>query len=258
MPGIEYFLNAVTPFALLIAVAGIVAGIVIGAMPGLTATMAVAVLVPFTFGMDPGIALIALGAIYTGAIYGGAYSAILLNTPGTPAAICTTFDGYPMAKRGDGDLALTLACLASVIGGLIGCVFLLMLAPPFATVALRFGPVEYFWLALFGLTLISSLSEGSVVKGAMGGCIGLLLSTVGVAEVGGDVRFTGGSTALLGGVDVVSALIGLYCVPVLIELVATPTPHMQLTGRVASFRLVEAWRHVRAGWFNLTDRKSVV
>lgn len=257
MPGIEYFLNAVTPFALLIAVAGIVAGIVIGAMPGLTATMAVAVLVPFTFGMDPGIALIALGAIYTGAIYGGAYSAILLNTPGTPAAICTTFDGYPMAKRGDGDLALTLACLASVIGGLIGCVFLLMLAPPFATVALRFGPVEYFWLALFGLTLISSLSEGSVVKGAMGGCIGLLLSTVGVAEVGGDVRFTGGSTALLGGVDVVSALIGLYCVPVLIELVATPTPHMQLTGRVASFRLVEAWRHVRAGWFNLT-RSSVI
>lgn len=257
MPGIEYFYNAFTPFAIMIAIAGIVAGIVIGALPGLTATMAVAVLVPFTFGMNPGVALIALGAIYTGAIYGGAYSAILLNTPGTPSAICTTFDGYPMAKRGDGDLALTLACLASVIGGLIGAVFLLLMAPPLATVALRFGPVEYFWLAMFGLTLIASLSEGSVVKGAIGGCIGLLMSMIGVAEVGGDVRFTGGSTALLGGIDVVSALIGLYCVPVLIELVASPTPHMQLTGRVAGFRLGEAMRHCRTSWFNLT-RSSVI
>ncbi|MDD2873800.1 MAG: tripartite tricarboxylate transporter permease, partial [Azoarcus sp.] len=113
MPGFEYLLHALSPMSLLIAFAGVLAGILIGAMPGLTATMAVAVLVPFTFGMEPGVALIALGAIYTGAIYGGAYSAILLKTPGTPSSIATPFDGYPMAKRGDGDLALTLACLAS-------------------------------------------------------------------------------------------------------------------------------------------------
>lgn len=92
--------------------------------------MAVAVLVPFTFGIPPASALILLGAIYTGAIYGGAYAAILLNTPGTPSAIATTFDGYPMAKRGDGDLAITVACLASVFGGLVGAAFLLGLAPP--------------------------------------------------------------------------------------------------------------------------------
>jgi len=98
---------------------GVAAGTVIGSIPGLTATMAVAVLVPITFSMSAESALILLGAIYTGAIYGGAYAAILLNTPGTPSAIATTFDGYPMAKRGDGDLAVTIACLSSVVGGLV-------------------------------------------------------------------------------------------------------------------------------------------
>lgn len=257
MPGIEYLLSALTPLSLAIAFAGVLAGILIGAMPGLTATMAVAVLVPFTFGMDPGVALIALGAIYTGAIYGGAYAAILLKTPGTPSSIATTFDGYPMAKRGDGDLALTIACLASVVGGLIGTAFLLALAPPLAVVALNFGPVEYFWLAIFGLTLIASLSEGSLLKSLMGGCIGLLLSMVGVAEVGGDVRFTGGSQTLLGGIDVVSALIGLYCVPVLIELVASPDPHMRLGQGVSGFRLAEGLRHCWRSKFNLI-RSSVI
>ena len=105
MPGIEFLIDALTPLNILLAVGGVIAGTVIGALPGLTATMAVAVLVPLTFGMEPASALIALGAIYTGAIYGGAYSAVLLNTPGTPSAIATTFDGYPMARRGDGDLA---------------------------------------------------------------------------------------------------------------------------------------------------------
>src|SRR5690606_14927520 len=210
MSGFEFVIEVLSPANFLIALAGVSAGIVIGAMPGLTATMAVAVLVPFTFGAPPATALIALGAIYTGAIYGGAYAAILLNTPGTPSAIATTFDGYPMAKKGDGDLALTLACVASVFGGLVGAAFLILLAPPLATFALRFGPVEYFWLAMFGLTLISSLAAGSLIKAAIGGCIGLLLSMIGLAEVGGDVRFTGESQTLLGGLDIVSALIGLY------------------------------------------------
>ena len=139
MPGIEYLLEALTPFNILLALGGVIAGTVIGSLPGLTATMAVAVLVPITFTMPPASALILMGAIYTGAIYGGAYAAILLNTPGTPSAIATTFDGFPMAKRGDGDLAVTLACLASVVGGLVGAIFLLMLAPPLADVALALG-----------------------------------------------------------------------------------------------------------------------
>jgi putative tricarboxylic transport membrane protein len=257
LPGIEFLIDALTPLNILLAIVGVVAGTVIGALPGLTATMAVAVLVPFTFGMNPASALIMLGAIYTGAIYGGAYAAILLNTPGTPSAIATTFDGYPMAKRGDGDLAITLACVASVTGGLVGAAFLLLLAPPLAQFALKFGPVEYFWLAVFGLTLIAALSEGSTLRGLIGGCVGLLLGTVGVAEVGGDIRYTGDIKALLGGIDVVAALIGLYCVPVLIDLVATPDPHLKLTHQVAGFRLKEALGISWKSKFNLA-RSSVI
>jgi putative tricarboxylic transport membrane protein len=257
VPGFEFLTQAFTPLNLLLAVAGVVAGTVIGALPGLTATMAVAVLVPLTFGMDPATALIALGAIYTGAIYGGSYSAVLLNTPGTPSAIATTFDGYPMAKRGDGDLAITIACLASVLGGLVGAFSLAFIAPPLAKFALKFGPVEYFWLAVFGLTLISALSEGSVLRGLVGGCVGLLLGTIGTAEVGGDIRYTGSFQSLLGGIDVVSALIGLYCVPVLMDLVATPDPHLKLTHEVAGYRLHEALRLAWKSRFNLA-RSSVI
>src|SRR5690606_3817829 len=135
----SHLLTALTPANLTLALAGVVAGTILGSIPGLTATMAVAVLVPLTFAMDPASALIMLGAIYTGAIYGGAYAAILLNTPGTPSAIATTFDGYPMARRGDGDLAVTLSCLASVVGGLVGALFLLTLAPPLSQVVAKIG-----------------------------------------------------------------------------------------------------------------------
>ena len=257
MPGIEHLLEALTPFNIMLAFAGVIAGTVIGSLPGLTATMAVAVLVPITFTMAPASALILMGAIYTGAIYGGAYAAILLNTPGTPSAIATTFDGFPMAKRGDGDLAVTLACLASVAGGLVGAVFLLILAPPLASVALAFGPVEYFWLAVFGLTLISALSEGNLLKGLIGACFGLLLSCVGIAEISADVRFNFGSQTLLGGIETVTALIGLYCVPVLIDLVATPDKHLKVTHEPRGFRLREALGISWKGKFNLA-RSSVI
>src|SRR5512138_179441 len=257
LPGIEHFAAALTPMHIAFALGGVAAGTIVGSLPGLTATMAVAVMVPLTFAMEPASALILMGAIYTGAIYGGAYSAVLLNTPGTPSAIATTFDGYPMAKRGDGDLAITAACLASVVGGLIGALALLLLAPPLATVALAFGPVEYFWLAIFGLSLIAALSEGSLLKGLIGGCFGLLLSTVGVAEISADVRFTFGSRTLLGGIEIVSALIGLYCIPVLIDLVATPDRHLQVEAKPRGFRLAEALAVSWRGKFNLL-RSSVI
>jgi putative tricarboxylic transport membrane protein len=257
MFGIDFLLDALTPINLLFAIGGVIAGTVIGALPGLSATMAVAVLVPFTFAMSPATALISLGAIYTGAIYGGAYAAILLNTPGTPSAIATTFDGYPMAKQGKGDLALTLACLASVIGGVVGALCLLMLAPALATVALRFGPIEYFWLAILGLTLIASLSEGSTIKGLIGGCAGLLLAMVGVAEVGGDVRYVGQFQPLLGGIDVVAALIGVYCIPVIIDLVANPDPHLRMSTEVRGYRLAEAGKALMRGKFNVI-RSSII
>lgn len=257
MDMLVYALAALSPINLGLALVGVTSGIIIGALPGLSATMAVAVLVPVTFGMAPESALIMLGAIYTGAIYGGSYSAILVNTPGTPSAIATTFDGFPMAKRGDGDLAVTLSTLASVAGGLVGVLALLTLAPLLAQVALSFGPVEYFWLAVFGLTLISALSEGSTLKGFMGAGLGLLLSTVGVAVVGGDIRYTFGTPVLLGGIETVSALIGLYCIPVLIDLVATPEAHLKLGEQQRGIRLREGMSHVLNGKFNLLRSATI-
>ncbi|WP_142848131.1 tripartite tricarboxylate transporter permease [Telmatospirillum sp. J64-1] len=253
----SYLLAALHPWHLGLALAGTTAGVVIGALPGLSATMAVAILVPFTFAMDPAAGLIALGAIYTGAIYGGAYSAILLNTPGTPSAIATTFDGYPMAKRGDGNLAVSLATLASVTGGVIGALFLLTLAPPLASFALVFGPVEYFWLAMFGLTLISALAEKNLLKCLIGACLGLLLSMVGSAVVGGDIRFTFNTQTLLGGIDIVAALIGIYCIPVLIELVAKAGGHLKVTTESTGYRLREAWGQFNRSRINLLRSSTI-
>ncbi len=255
---LESLVAALSPLNLALALCGVLAGTVIGALPGLSATMAVAVLVPFTFTMDPASGLIALGAVYTGAIYGGAYAAILVNTPGTPAAIATAMDGFPMAKRGDGDLAVTLSCLASVVGGLVGALALLFLAPPLSQIALAFGPVEYFWLAIFGLSLIATLSAGHTLMGIIGGCIGLLLSTVGSAVVGGDVRYTFGQTQLLGGIPIIPAMIGLYCIPVLIDLVIRPEAHLERRSeQMAGFRLIEALGKVWCAKFNLV-RSAVI
>ncbi|MEW6049072.1 MAG: tripartite tricarboxylate transporter permease [Bacillota bacterium] len=212
--------EALRPDTLLIMFACIVAGLIAGALPGISATMAVALLVPFTFTMDPTRGLIALGAIYMAAIYGGAFSAILINAPGTPSSIGTTFDGYPMARQGRGEQAIITATIASVTGGLIGVLFLAFLAPPLASVSLKFGPPEYFWLAVFGLTIVASLSSGSLLKGAIGALFGLLLSTVGIAPIGGDVRFTFGQPELQAGVELVVALIGFFCIPEIITMAA--------------------------------------
>ncbi|PWE48339.1 C4-dicarboxylate ABC transporter permease [Thioclava sp. NG1] len=253
---IGYLVDALTPLNLVLALAGVVLGTIIGALPGLSATMAVAVLVPFTFTMDPAAGLIALGAIYTGAIYGGAFAAILVNTPGTPSAIATTFDGFPMAKRGDGGLAISLATISSVVGGIVGALALLVLAPPLAKVALAFGPTEYFWLAMFGLTLIAALSVGNTVKGLIGACLGLVLSMIGVAVVGGDVRYTMGMQRFLAGIDLTSAIIGLYCVPVILDLVANADPHLK-PSETGGLRFREGTRIALKRKFNVI-RSSVI
>ena len=172
---------------LTIAVAG---GILVGALPGLTGTMAIALLVPFTYGFSPETALIVLGGVYVGAMYGGSIAAILINTPGAPAAIATTFDGYPMARKGQAEEALSAAATGSGVGGLLGTVALLFFAPALAIVSLKFGPPEYFWLGILGLTIIASLSAKSLYKGMMGGLFGVLLSTIGLSPSTGVARLT--------------------------------------------------------------------
>jgi putative tricarboxylic transport membrane protein len=254
---LDYLLLALAPLNLTLAAIGVVAGVVIGAIPGLTATMAVAVLVPFTFTMPADSALIVLAAIYMGAIYGGCFAAILVNTPGTPSSIATTFDGFPMARRGEGQLALSLATLASVFGGLFSVIVLLLLAPPLARVALAFGPPEYFWLAMLGLTLVASLSEGNLLKGLMGACIGLLIAFVGSAVIGGDMRFTFGQPALVGGVNVVVALIGLFCIPVVLDMASRPEAHLKVADGGGGPGLRAAVRAVRGQKVNLVRSAGI-
>lgn len=216
----EALLSILTLEGLLTILVGVTAGLFIGALPGLTATMALAVLLPFTFSMSPLQGLMALGAVYMGAIYGGAFTAILINTPGTPSSIATTFDGFPMARQGRAYEALAAATIASVVGGIIGVTFLLLLAPPLARLAVVFGPAEMFWVAMLGLTLVASLSGGSLLKGLMGGCIGILLSTIGVSPIGGETRFIFGFPPLQGGIVLIVALIGLFVVPELLSMAA--------------------------------------
>jgi len=193
--------------------AAVAGGILVGALPGLTGTMAIALMVPFTYPLSPEAALIILGGIYVGAMYGGSISAILINTPGAPAAIATTFDGYPMASQGRAEEALCAAATGSGVGGLLGTVVLLFFAPALAVVSLKFGPPEYFWLGVLGLTIIASLSARNLWKGLLGGLFGVLLSTVGLSPTTGEARLTFETTDLLGGVEVIVALIGLFCVP---------------------------------------------
>ncbi len=207
--------------SLLLVLAGTLVGLFVGSVPGLTATMALALLVPFTFTMDPLNAMVLLGAVYVSSMYGGAYTAILINTPGTPGAIATTLDGYPMAQQGKAELAILVATVASVVGGIVSVIFALMLAAPLTQIAIRFGPAEYFWVAVLGLSLIGALSSGSLIKGLVGGAIGMLIGTIGVSSLGGESRFLFGTSALQGGVNLLVALIGIFAVPELLRLAAT-------------------------------------
>jgi putative tricarboxylic transport membrane protein len=206
------------PMTLILILAGTVFGIVVGSLPGLTSTMGVALLVPVTFGMsaDKGLAL--LGAIYCSSTYAGAISAILLNIPGTPANCCTILDGYPMTKKGESGRAIALATAASAVGGFLSIFALLFLAPPLASLALEFGPQEYFLLALFGVSIIASLSEKNVLKGLFAGFLGLFLSIIGMHPLTGFMRFTFGIPELYGGMPLVLALIGLYSIPEVISM----------------------------------------
>jgi putative tricarboxylic transport membrane protein len=211
--------SVLAPHMLLLVFLGVTAGLFVGALPGLTATMALALMLPFTFTLDALEGLVALGAVYMGTIYGGAFTAILINTPGTPSSIATTFDGHPMAKAGRGLEAISIATIASAIGGLVGVVFLLVAAPPLAKLAIRFGPAEMFWVAVLGLTLIGTLASGSVLKGLLGGAIGLLIGTIGISPIGGESRFTMGWPPLQGGVSLIVALIGLFVIPELLDMI---------------------------------------
>jgi len=200
------------PLALLTMLLGVFGGLIVGTMPGLTSTMAVALLVPITFGMSSEFGLTLLVSVYVGSISGGLVAATLLNIPGTPSSVATTFDAYPMAKKGQAGKALAYGVFASFLGGFFSFFGLVSLAPLLGKFALRFGPYEYFALVVFTLTCIVSISRKSLVKGLLSAALGLLLATVGMSDTDGLARFTFGSMELLSGFSVMPVLIGMYAV----------------------------------------------
>ena len=204
------FMHAISPINLLAMLASTIVGITIGCLPGLSAAMGVALLLPVTFGMDPATGLIVLGGIYCGAIFGGSISAILIHTPGTPASAATAIEGYQLTLRGKAAKALFTACFASFCGGLLSCISLYFFSPLLAQLAMKFKSPEYFWLSLFGLTIIAGVSSKSILKGLISGGIGLLISTIGMDPMEGVPRFMFGQTTLYNGVNTTCALIGLF------------------------------------------------
>jgi putative tricarboxylic transport membrane protein len=214
------------------AVVGVAWGIVGGALPGVSPSIAMALLLPFTYGMAPGSAVVLLGAVYVGAEYGGAIPAILIKTPGTNAAAATVLDGHAMYERGQGAEALGISLYSSVIGSLFGLVMLVTLTEPLARLALAFTPMSYFGLGILGLSIIASLSGKSVLKGLAAGVLGLMIATIGTDPISGLPRFTFGRAELLDGVAPILVMVGLFAVSELL--------HQSSAGawaKVASIRL---------------------
>ena len=213
-----YIIQALSnPTAIIMVLAGTFMGLVFGALPGLSSTMAVALLIPMTFTLEPIPAFGAMLGGYIGGMAGGAVASILLNIPGTPSAVVTTFDGYPMAKSGRGAEALGWAAFASGFGSLISWAIMVFAAPKLAALCTSFSAPEYTALAFFGLTIISTVSGKSMVKGLIAGLIGIVLSMAGTDPIWGDLRFTFGNYNLLSGVSTMPALIGLYSIPQILK-----------------------------------------
>ncbi|MBZ4646212.1 MAG: hypothetical protein JG777_1701 [Clostridia bacterium] len=198
--------------AIILIVVGVAVGIIFGAIPGLTATMAVALCLPITFGMEPVHGMALLIGLYIGGVSGGLISAILLKIPGTPSSIATCFDGHPMAAKGEAGKALGVGIFFSFLGGLFSFFILFFIAPPLAEVALKFGPFEYFAIAIFSLTMIASLAGNSLAKGLASGMIGMALALIGTAPIDAYPRFTFGISELDAGFDLLPALIGLFAI----------------------------------------------
>ena len=251
METLQYVLQVFSPGNLWVLLIGVIGGTIIGALPGLTATMGVALLIPMTFGMTPIMGLNMLLGIYIGGIYGGCISSILLRTPGTPASAATVLDGYPMAQKGEAKKALGMATIASFIGGIASSIILVLMAPMLAEWALKFGPPEYFALAVFGLTIIASLSA-DVLKGLLAGFVGMFLSTVGADPISGSFRFNFGVSGFADGIAFIPALIGLFAISevfVQLELLfGKQEKTITLSGSIPSFKeTLGCWRTLVRG-----------
>jgi len=222
---------------------GVVVGTVVGAIPGMTTPMAVALSLPFTFTLAPVTGILLLLGVYKGGIYGGSITAILINTPGTPAASCPVLDGYPLAQKGEARRALDIALYSSCIADFISNLSLILFAGILASFALKFGSAELFTLIVFSLTIIAGVSGQQLLKGFAAACLGLLLATVGLDLIYGTNRFTFGQVNLMSGLTFIPVLIGLFALPEIINYFispgASPMVKSQLAGSGATWKEVK-------------------
>ncbi len=223
MSGLVLAWTALTAgWAIPAAVAGVIWGIFGGALPGISPSIAMALLLPFTYGLDPVTAIVLLASVYVGAEYGGSIPAILICVPGTNSAAATVLDGFEMNRQGRAGEALGISLVSGLVGGLFGLVVLVLFTEPLARVALAFTPPAYFALGVLGLSVIASLSSGSLVMGLISGVLGLMIATVGTDPVSGVSRFTFGSPDLLAGVRPILIMVGLFAVSELLRQVSEP------------------------------------
>ena len=211
--------TALEPSNLLFIAAGTSLGVLIGALPGLSSTTGLAILLPFTFVMSPTPAFLMMVSLYMAAEYGGSITAITVGVPGTPPALATTFDGYPLTQKGQVGKALGTSIISSTLGGLLGVAVLVVASGPIASLALRFGPAEYFALGLFGLSIVANMVSEGALKGFISVTLGLLFCVAGVDALTGSPRLTFDVLGLLDGIPLVPALIGLFAVSELLKLV---------------------------------------
>src|SRR5678815_627451 len=202
------FSVALQPSVLAYAFAGCVIGTLVGMLPGLGPLAGISLLLPATFGLNPIIAVVLLAGVYYGAMYGGSTTSILLRVPGEAASVVTCIDGYEMTKRGRGGAALAIAAIGSFVAGTLSVVFLMLLAPPLAAFALKFGPPEYFALMLSGLVVLAYMSSGSVIKTLAMAALGLLAGTIGIDGMTGFMRFQFGVRELSDGIGIVPVAVG--------------------------------------------------
>lgn len=249
-----FFMSWVDPNLLFLTAAGTFAGIYIGAIPGLSVTMAVSILISFTFKWEVNDALAMISGIFLGGVYGGSRSAILLNIPGAPSAIATGLDGYPLAKLGEAGAAIGLTTVMSVFGGFIGILALAVAAPAVSELALKFAPRDYLMLAVWGILLVGSLSGGSLAKGIFAGALGVLIGSVGLDPMTAEPRFTFDSLQLTSGISYVAAMIGFFGVA---EVLAQLHELQRKAVKQNVSKIIPSWALVRK-YLPLATRTSAI
>lgn len=247
------YASVLSPTGIFLMFIGVAVGIVFGALPGLSATMAISLFLPVTYAMTSSNAMTMLIALYIGGISGGLISAILLRIPGTPSSVATCFDGHPMVQKGQAAKALGAGVFYSFLGTIFSTIVLMFLAPQIARVAINFGPYEFFSIALFSLTMIAVLSSGNMIKGIMAGVLGFMFSTVGTDTIEATARFNFGITNLKSGFDILGVMVGLFAVGEIISA-AESSHHAQGEVIQPNMKGIKGFgftlKEMKASWWN--------